>query len=972
MVALAVGEVLQGFQLRRREEVRELQVEVWLLEHQQSGARLIYMPAADENKVFAIAFATPPADDRGISHILEHSVLCGSRKYPLKEPFVDLAKGSLNTFLNAITYPDFTAYPLASCNSKDFRNLMDVYLDAVFYPLIYQNPYTLLQEGWHYEIAGPEEPLRYNGVVYNEMKGVYSSPDAYLERATVQALFPDSPARFESGGLPQAIPELTQEDFLAYHRRYYHPDNAYLLLYGDMDLEETLAYLDREYLGAFRRRGEPRPQVVWQQPLERTAEVRATYPSQAGEEAATFLQLSIVCGRSSDNKLVQTLRLLQGALVDKEGSPLRQALQQAGIGQSISASLDTVHPQCTFSITASGCREEQRDAFLSTIYRTLQELTIKGLDRERLAALLDATDFRLREADFSPYPKGLCLGLTALGRVLSGGDPIQALRFEELVGELRAAIDSDYYTKFIEAHLLDNTHRALITLVPEPGQGEAEAAALAQELAQRKAALSPEQLADWIQRCQELRRRQGEPDREEAKAAIPSLGRGDIRRSIRQLQVEEGAVGTDRFYYLPQHTNGIVYLRLYFHCPSLTFSLLPYCYLLSELLGRFDTGSYSYQELPTLVYANAGNLGFGFGPHSQVEDGDDFKLYSNVATKALAAKLPKLLELIREILTGSRFTDLDHFRTLLEDLKRGWDDSVFADGRSHARSRLYSYFSASGLCSEQGGLVYYNLLKELVADFPTRGPQALATLAGLLPQLFHQGRCSVFYSCQEEDRDQVARLLQDFLAQLPPAPPAVPFQLPPLEAKNEGFLSNGRVQYVLAGGSYRQAGYSFHGSMAVLETLLSYDYLWTKVRVQGGAYGAGASFEQGGTCSFSSYRDPQLGATLAAYQGLPAYLAGLELSPRELDRCVIGTMSLVDKPCTNGENLDLVTTYQLRGITAALRQRNRDQILDVSLEELRALAPVVQAVLEQRQLCVIGSRQAILQEEALFKNLVEL
>ncbi len=969
---MEINETMHGFKLCRKEKVEEIGGEVWLAEHIKSGARLIYLPADDENKVFAIAFATPPTDDRGTSHIIEHGVLCGSRKYPLKEPFVDLAKGSLNTFLNAITYPDFTVYPVASCNAKDFRNLTDVYLDAVFYPLICENPRTLQQEGWHYEIERPDEPLTYNGVVYNEMKGVYSSPDAYLERAAMQALFPATSARFESGGLPGAIPGLDQEAYVNFHRRYYRPDNAYIFLYGDMDIDETLAYLDREYLSAFTKRKEARPPVQWQEPLLRTAEVRATYPGKSGEAAETFLQWSVVCGKSVDLKKVQALRLLQAALTDKEGSPLRQALLDAGIGQSISSSVDTYHPQCTFNVTASGCKEEQRDEFLSTIYRTLQKLTIKGLDKERLSALLDAAEFKLREADFSPWPKGLCYGLAVLGHTLAGGEPAAVLRYEKNLQELRAALKGRYFENIIEGCLLDNTHRALITLVPDPEMEKAEAAATAAELAAKKASMSDEETAACIETCRELRRRQAEPDSEEAKECIPTLARNDIRKNILKLPTEEETLGDDRLIYLPQKSNGVVYLKLFFRCRALDFKSLPLCYLLTEFLGRTDSADYRRQELPTLLYGNSGGLSFGFGPYAAIENTDDFELCSNVSVKALPGKLPKLLQILESILVRSRYDDGDHFRTLLEDSKRGWDDNVFAEGRTHAKERLQSYFSRSGLCAEQGGLTYYHLLKKLTADYPRQREKLSAELQDLLPRLFHKGDCSFFYSCREEDRAKVALLLKNFLNALPAAPAAVPLILPSLEAKNEGFYGNGTVQYVLAGGNFRKAGFNFHGSMAVLETLLNYEYLWTKVRMQGGAYGAGARFEQSGSCFFSSYRDPRLGATLAAYRGLPAYLEKLRLSDREMDRYVIGTMSGVDKPWSPWEKLDAAATYDLRGVSDRLRQQNRDQILNVSLQELRALAQVVQAVLEEQQLCVIGSRAAIMQERNLFRKIIEL
>ena len=491
-MSLTINAICHGFKVLEASFVEEVHSKAYILEHLHSGARLLYLANDDDNKVFSIAFRTPPADDTGVAHILEHSSLCGSRKYHLKEPFVDLVKGSLNTFLNAMTYPDKTVYPVASRNEKDFHNLMDVYLDAVFYPLIYENKYTLRQEGWHYNLTSPEDELSYNGVVYNEMKGVYSSPDAFLENEAMKALFPDTCYRFESGGYPDAIPELTQEDFLNFHKTYYSPENSFIYLYGDMDIEATLAYLDEEYLSHFAKTGLVHSEIPLQESLPRTAEVEAYYPVDANEDTKnkTYHELSIVTGKATDTLTSMSLRLLETVLLESESSPLRRALVESGVGQNISGSYVGSLQQPVLSIRAAGSEPAERDRFISVIYKTLQDLTIKGLDKQLLEASLNATEFKLREADFGPYPKGLIYGLGVLDNWLYGGNPIEGLRYEEALKTMRKGLKSNFYESLIENYLLDNTHKVIVTLLPQPGKEEVDQAKAAAKMAQIKAAMS--------------------------------------------------------------------------------------------------------------------------------------------------------------------------------------------------------------------------------------------------------------------------------------------------------------------------------------------------------------------------------------------------------------------------------------------------------------------------------------------------
>ena len=969
---LSINGIFHGFKVLETRFVEEVHSQAYIMEHLHSGARLLYLANDDDNKVFSIAFRTPPADDTGVAHILEHSSLCGSRKYHLKEPFVDLVKGSLNTFLNAMTYPDKTVYPVASRNAKDFHNLMDVYLDAVFYPLIYENKYTLLQEGWHYNLESPESELSYNGVVYNEMKGVYSSPDAFLENEAMKALFPDTCYRFESGGYPDAIPELTQEAFLNFHKTYYSPENSFIYLYGDMDIDATLAYLDAEYLSHFAKTGLVNSEIPVQESLQRTAEVEAYYPVNAQEDTKgkTYHELSIVTGKATDTLTSMSLRLLETVLLESESSPLRRALMDAGVGQNISGSYVGSLQQPVFSIRAAGSEPEQRDKFISVIYRTLQELTIKGLDKKLLEAALNSTEFKLREADFGPYPKGLIYGLGVLENWLYGGNPIDGLRYKEALSTMRKGLTTNYYESLIENYLLDNTHKVIVTLIPQPGKEEEEQSKYTEKMHALKASMSQEELKKYAFECAELHRLQAEPDSEEARASIPILQRSDIRREVEQItKLQEGGE-LQRIVFVPAETNKIAYTNWYFDISSVKPEQMPLCFLLADVLGKFNSKRYSYEELSTYGIMYTGGISFDVRAVSTAENADDYRLYFVLKAKALLENLSHVFDLLEAIGLESLFTDIKRFQELLNEVKTDWDDEFFNRGQTIAISRLYSYCAAGARANEQDQFSYYQFLKHLYDNFAYEGEGVLAQLQQLVQLFFQKSQFTLVYSCDAEDKELVKQQCLDFVAKLPDAPIAA--QPMPLAAPglNEGITTAGKVQYVAAGGSFAKFGHKYVGAMKVLETILRYEYLWTKIRIQGGAYGATARFELNGLGVFASYRDPQLAKSLQAYEQLPQWLKNVEFPARELDKYVIGTISGMDTPLTNTMRVDQAALQFLKGLKDDLRQRIRDEVLDVSNADLQALGQVVEDILSDGYLCVVGGKQPIEANKDKFKAII--
>ena len=955
---LDVNKQYSGFVIRQAAYIDEIQSEAYVMEHTYSGARLLYLGNNDDNKVFSISFRTPPYDDTGVAHILEHSVLCGSRKYRLKEPFVELVKGSMNTFLNAMTYPDKTMYPVASRNAKDFQNLMDVYLDAVFYPLIYENPYTLRQEGWHYNIEAPTDALSYNGVVYNEMKGVFSSADALLDYEAMKALFPDTPYSFESGGHPDAIPELTQEAFEHFHTTYYSPENSFIYLYGDMDIETTLQYLNDEYLSGFKRTGAVNSEIPLQNAFARTQEVLGTYPVGADEatEDKTYHELHIVTGDARDVKTSMALRVLESVLLEGNSAPLRLALLQSGVAKDISGSYAGSYRQPIFSIKAAGSKPEQRDKFISIIYHTLQQLTINGIDKELLEAHLNYLEFKLREADFGAYPKGLIYGIS----VMDDGDPLAGLRYTEALQQLREGIKTRYYEQLIENYLLDNTHKVIVTLNPEQGKEEREQEVLAEKMAALKASMDTETIAQNIELCSELHKRQAAADTAEALETIPLLERSDIRREVEVTETVLKQLGTNDILYVPAFTNKIAYLNWYFDLTGIDKDLLPYCYLLSDVLGKFNTDKYTYQELATASNKYTGGVSFQMHAYSAADDANDYTIKFTVQAKALTANLDKLFDILQAVALGSKIDDAKRLQEILDEVKTDWDSSFFSRGQIVACTRLASYFSTAARVNEQDQFSYYEFLKELSADFAGRAEDTLAKLRQLLGIFFESSKYLLAYSCEESERMLVLEQALNFAALLPQS--AVAGKTPQfLEApgENEGIMTPGKVQYVAAGGDFHKFGYQFHGAMKVLETILRYEYLWTKIRVQGGAYGATARFDRNGTMFFASYRDPKLKESLQAYYDMPSWLEKLELSERELTKYIIGTISGLDTPLTNSMRLEQAGVYHLKQVDTAMRQQMRSEIIDLTNADLQKLAPLIRDTLSEKYLCVVGSSQSI-------------
>lgn len=969
--AFKPGETYHGFKLLEKKFIAEVNSECFYFEHEKSGARLLKIAADDANKTFSVAFKTIPESDCGTPHIMEHSVLNGSRNFPVKSPFDVLAKGSLNTFLNAMTGSDVTIYPVASMNNKDYFNLMHVYLDAVFNPLIYDDPRILQQEGWHHELTEKDGPVTFKGVVYNEMKGSFSNPSRELNYQICKALFPDMGYGLSSGGHPNAIPSLTNEAFLKFHRTYYHPSNSYIYLYGDADLDQELAFIDSAYLSNYER-STAKVTIPKQAPFDRMKEITAAYP--VAEDAAidhqTYLSLNWVVGSGADRALVMALQVLQEVLVQQESAPVRLALQEAGIGREVNASVDDLN-QVLFQIIVQNANAEDKDAFLNVVTRTLRDVAEKGLDKEAVEGAINRMEFQLREGNDAQ--KGLTYNFQALSGWFYADDPFLSLEYEKPLAAVKAALTTDYLESLIKQCLLNNPHSLLLVLNPQPGLEKVTTARDEAECAAFKATLSEQAVDSLIQQTQGLIAYQQQEDKPEALATIPMLELKDINPQAEWYTVSERKVAGLPVLHYEDFTNNVVYLRLYFDVRVLPAELLPYAALLAEVMGSLNTQNYTYGALDNALNLHTG--GFSTYLSTFLEERVDSNLVPKfvVSSKAMNIKTAKLLELVEEIVRTTNYADKERLKAVLVRHQSRLDDRIKSDGLGYARTRLASYYSNEGMLDEiTNGLEYYRFITDLTNAFDSQAETISANLTRTAALLFTRDNLLVSVICQKADYRTVAEKLAVLAKDLPNTAPSFSKWSFAADKKNEGLLAASKVQYVVKGYDFKKLGYSWDGRMRVLNQVLSTEYLHTRIRVVGGAYGGFSSFSPNGSVYFASYRDPNLNETLEAFNGAPEFLRGFEADAQAMARFIIGTVARMDRPLTPSDKGDVAVRRYLEKIEKADVQRDRDAVLATTVLDIRGMEKMVADVLAQETFCVYGNEEKLTTEKALFKELTKL
>lgn len=966
---------LAEYEILDEHRVEDVQSDGFILRHKKSGARIAILSNNDDNKVFYIGFRTPPEDETGVPHIIEHTTLCGSKKFPVKDPFIELAKGSLNTFLNAMTYPDKTVYPVASCNDQDFKNLMDVYLDAVFNPNITKYEEIFKQEGWHYELTGRDDELKINGVVYNEMKGAYSSPDEVLSSQIYRSLFPDNTYSKDSGGNPEYIPKLTYEAYLDFYHKYYHPSNSYIYLYGDMDVVERLEWLDKEYLSLYDYK-KVNSEINKQPAFDEIKNVEAQYSITMDDtqENKTYLSYNRVVGDTLDEMLYQAFDVLDYALVSSPGAPVKQALIDAGIGDDVYGSYDAGILQPVFSFVAKNANASQADEFESIIENTLKEVVKTGINKEALLAGINSSEFKFREADFGQFPKGLLFGLNCLDSWLF--DDMKPFIHLECLGtfaKLRKAVDTDYFEKLIQEYLLDNTHGSSVTVKPKRGLGNEREEALAKELSDYKASLSDEEIKKLIEDTEHLKKYQEEPSSDEDLRKLPMLTRADMKKNAMPFSNIEDELLDVKVVRHDIESNGIDYISFLFDAGDFAQSELGYLGFFTNALGLVSTERYSYTDLANATNIYTGGISTGTASHPDIKDRNNFVFKFEVKLKVLEKNLDKALELMEQMLLSSDFTDTKRLGELVAQIKARLQANLSSSGHLVAAMRSMSSFSRYALYQDElKGVAFYRSICCIEKELSESPKSVSDKLAAIAKKLFARNRMLISFTGNNEAYGNAKPSLEKVIAGFNKMSAVGNQAEVHFNTAKEAFIDASQIQYVAKTGDFICEGYEYTGALRLLRIILSYDYLWINVRVKGGAYGCMNTFLRSGESYFVSYRDPNLSDTLDVYDRIPEYIKSFSPDERDMTKYIIGTFSALDTPMNPEAKGSRSLSAYLEGITYEQIQKERNEILNAQPEDIRRLADLVEAVLKKDSICVIGNENMIKESAGLFENVEKL
>ena len=874
-----------------------------------------------------------------------------------------------------MTYPDKTVYPVASCNDQDFKNLMDVYLDAVFNPNITKYEEIFKQEGWHYELTGKDDELKINGVVYNEMKGAYSSPDEVLSSQIYRSLFPDNTYSKDSGGNPEYIPKLTYEAYLDFYHKYYHPSNSYIYLYGDMDVVERLEWLDKEYLSLYDYK-KVNSEINKQPAFDEIKNVEAEYSitMDDSQENKTYLSYNRVVGDSLDEMLYQAFDVLDYALVSSPGAPVKQALIDAGIGDDVYGSYDAGILQPVFSFVAKNANASQADEFESIIENTLKEVVKTGINKEALLAGINSSEFKFREADFGQFPKGLLFGLNCLDSWLF--DDMKPFIHLECLGtfaKLRKAVDTDYFEKLIQEYLLDNTHGSSVTVKPKRGLGNEREEALAKELSDYKASLSDEEIKKLIEDTEHLKKYQEEPSSDEDLRKLPMLTRADMKKNAMPFSNIEDELLDVKVVRHDIESNGIDYISFLFDAGDFAQSELGYLGFFTNALGLVSTEKYSYTDLANATNIYTGGISTGTASHPDIKDRNNFVFKFEVKLKVLEKNLDKALELMEQMLLSSDFTDTKRLGELVAQIKARLQANLSSSGHLVAAMRSMSSFSRYALYQDElKGVAFYRSICCIEKELSESPKSVSDKLAAIAKKLFARNRMLISFTGNNEAYGNAKPSLEKVIAGFNKMSAVGNQAEVHFNTAKEAFIDASQIQYVAKTGDFICEGYEYTGALRLLRIILSYDYLWINVRVKGGAYGCMNTFLRSGESYFVSYRDPNLSDTLDVYDRIPEYIKSFSPDERDMTKYIIGTFSALDTPMNPEAKGSRSLSAYLEGITYEQIQKERNEILNAQPEDIRRLADLVEAVLKKDSICVIGNENMIKESAGLFENVEKL
>ncbi|MCL2377158.1 MAG: insulinase family protein [Defluviitaleaceae bacterium] len=956
----------KNYSLINQQELPHIGAMGYLYSH-TSGAEVLYLKSDDDNKVFSATFKTPPEDETGIAHIMEHCVLNGSRKYPLKDPFNELANGSLYTFLNAMTYPDRTIYPIASINDKDFLNLMDVYLDAVFFPKIYDRKETLLQEGWHYQLESADAQLRYNGIVYNEMKGAYSDPQDTVSNALRRALYPDSIYRLDAGGNPDHIPELNYEYFIDFHKKYYHPENAMIFFYGNMDIAHCFDMLDTEYLSKFAPSGK-KVQIAPQKPLDAPVFTQDVY-SVANEEDLdeNYMAMGMTFPENMADIDVTGLKLLNYILMTTPASPLYKALVEAEIGEDISGycTSEMLHPYLQISLKNATITAEDFKALVDNI---LTGIAKSGLSKNFVAACLNFLEFQAKEEDYGSQPKGLIYNTRALTAWTYEKSPFDGLQGINHLAKIRDLCEKGGYLEgLITKYLLGNQSRAYCILNPVLDLDGQKDAKTAEKLAEIKAAMSEEEVAQTIANYENLRAFQEAQDSEEIRALIPRLAVADIKREIEKVPLNVRREGDAEVFHAPLATNDIIYASMLFDISRVPEKYLPQVKILQYVLSKIGTKNYTTSSITEEIKANLGGLAFSTDIISKSTQ--NFMPRATIFTKFLSGNVDRMFEIVAEIVQNTHFDDKSQIKNYILEIKASMENMFITNGSLFAVERAAGYFSAAAAYNNAvGGLAFYDYIKNLCDNFDARFEALQQDLSTLCPIIYSKENAKYSIVADDALYNKYNKQLQNFQNGLFNTPHGETAAIPLISPKNDGFITASKVQYCAMAADICADGHAYTGALKVLSNIVD-DYLYDEIRVKGGAYGMGSNFGRNGGMYFYTYRDPHVANTYEVFRGAAQHIQNLDLSRPEMEKFILGTIRSFDRPATNAHKGFTAAVNHMLGISDEARQKERDEILGADLATMRKLAQVLETAIAQNNICAVGSEAAITQNKSLFGNI---
>ncbi len=970
-------EDLSAYEIIEKRRIEDLNSESYLIRHKKTGAKVALLSNDEENKVFAIGFRTPPTNSTGVAHIIEHTVLCGSKSFPVKDPFVELVKGSLNTFLNAMTYPDKTVYPVASCNDADFQNLMHVYLDAVFYPNIYGTDKIFRQEGWHYEMEDENSELTINGVVYNEMKGAFSSADDMLSREIQNSLYPDITYGIESGGDPDVIPELTYEEYLDFHRNYYHPSNSYIYLYGNMDMAEKLDYIDKNYLSAFEHI-DIDSSIGVQKAFDAPRKTVKPFPVLPDEDTSknTYLSYNCSVGSTLDKKLYIAFDILDYALCSAPGAPIKKALIDKGIGQDVYSEYDNGIQQPIFSIVAKNADESQTEEFINTIRSVLQEQVNNGIDKKSLLAGLSYDEFKYREADFGRYPKGLLYGLQVLDSWLyDENKPWINVEANDTFAELKKEAEGRYFEELVQKYLLDNNHRSIVILKPEKGLTEKKDEELKNKLKSYRDSLSKEEIKKIVDETRELKEYQDTPDSPEDLKKIPLLTLEDMKKEADRFIYEVRDAKGVKVLFHDVFTNGIAYINFVFDMQNVDAELLPYASSLKKALGMLNTEHYEYGDLYNEINIRTGGISGSISTYTDSQNVSRFQTKFEISVKVLHENLHYAFDLVREILTATKFDDVKRLKEIFGEQYARLQSDLSSAGHQSAALRAMSYVSPAAMVSDNvSGIGYFRHLEKIIKSLETEeGAKELVEKLKLLCSIiFRPENLLVDITGTEKEYQGIDDESVKFASFLNSGEVNKGnLKLAPIK-KNEGFKTAGQVQYVCRAGNFSSDGLKYNGALRVLKVMMGYDYLWKNIRVLGGAYGCMSSFAKNGDSAFVTYRDPNLTNSIDVFEKAADYLRNFDSDDRTILQYIIGAISDLDTPKTPSAKGSYGLTAYLCNAKMDNIQKNRDELLGTTRETIRGLAEYVDAFMKDECLCVIGASDKIEENREIFDVVEQL